>query len=154
MQVWPMLVMCAFKHVAAELHHVLMHGCRVIGEALQQEGSDAHPSDYLNFYAVANRQKSADPDLKRNSGAEKAGASPNKSFIHVHAKVTWQCIAHGHAMLWSVLCASCNCLAVAGWVLSHPLQDCGMSKPLAYCLHLLPTTLWCYRGVQRRRCNC
>ena len=60
----------------------------MIGEALQRQGSsDAHPSDYLNFYAVANRHKEADPELKRNSGAEKAGAQPNKSFIHVHAKV-------------------------------------------------------------------
>ncbi len=62
--------------------------CRVIGEALQRKGKpDAHPSDYLNFYAIANRQKSADPDLKYNKGAQKAGASPDKSFIHVHAKV-------------------------------------------------------------------
>ena len=60
----------------------------MIGEALQRKGDpDAHPSDYLNFYAIANRQKGSDPDLKHNSGAEKAGAKPNKSFIHVHAKV-------------------------------------------------------------------
>ena len=60
----------------------------MIGEALQRKGNpDAHPSDYLNFYAIANRQQSADPDLKHNKGAEKAGAKPNKSFIHVHAKV-------------------------------------------------------------------
>lgn len=61
---------------------------RVIGEALQRKGDpDAHPSDYLNFYAIANRQKGSDPHLKHNSGAEKAGAKPDKSFIHVHAKV-------------------------------------------------------------------
>ena len=62
--------------------------CRVIGEALQRNGkSGAHPSDYLNFYAIANRQKNADSDLKQkhNKGAEKAGAKPDKSFIHVHA---------------------------------------------------------------------
>ena len=60
----------------------------MIGEALQRKGDpDAHPSDYLNFYAIANRQKESDPGLKHNSGAEKAGAKPDKSFIHVHAKV-------------------------------------------------------------------
>ena len=68
--------------------------CRVIGQALQRKGNpDAHPSDYLNFYAIANRQQSADPELKHNKGAEKAGAKPNKSFIHVHAKVPIVCLS-------------------------------------------------------------
>lgn len=68
----------------------------MIGEALQRTGkSDAHPSDYLNFYAIANRQKSAAPDLKHNKGAEKAGAKPDKSFIHVHAKVG-ACVLNSH----------------------------------------------------------
>ena len=61
---------------------------RVIGEALQRKGSDAHPQDYLNFYALANRQKEADPDLDYNKKSEKGGAHQSKSFIHVHAKVS------------------------------------------------------------------
>ncbi|KAL0024770.1 hypothetical protein WJX79_004892 [Trebouxia sp. C0005] len=71
--------------------HTIIMMYKVIGEALQRKGHpDAHPSDYLNFYAIANRQKGSDPALKRNSGAEKAGAKPDKSFIHVHAKTIVQ----------------------------------------------------------------
>lgn len=61
---------------------------RVIGEALQRKGSDAHPQDYLNFYALANRHKEAEPDLEYNKKSEKGGAHQSKSFIHVHAKVS------------------------------------------------------------------
>ena len=68
---------------------IMLFECRVIGEALERKGNaQAHPSDYLNFYCLANRQKPSGANIKRNSGAEKAGAQPDKSFIHIHAKVS------------------------------------------------------------------
>ncbi|KAL3155264.1 hypothetical protein ABBQ32_013195 [Trebouxia sp. C0010 RCD-2024] len=70
--------------------HTIAMMYRVIGEALQRKGSDAHPQDYLNFYALANRHKEADPELDYNKKSEKGGAHQSKSFIHVHAKTMVQ----------------------------------------------------------------
>ncbi|GBG88554.1 hypothetical protein CBR_g48023 [Chara braunii] len=64
---------------------------KMIGDTLQDVGSDAHPRDYLNFYCLGNRELrragEPEPSLPFANEAHKAAYKNRRFMIYVHSKM-------------------------------------------------------------------